>query len=416
MGWNSTTQRLCKSGGCTKIAANGQGDLQRALNSSLMSQIRLFTEPEIAKYAKWHPYRSTALFLTEDWQRREAGRASVDDYSLQYGVRAYGVGSNITLDKIHDCRFEYEQPTAEQVAQGRTHLRVYDFFHPTDNSLGYRANANTLDLSGTIYPSEGSLSIVKDQQTAGGIEVWITYTEYTAAQREEYISIKDFLTNGVLEYDPLDCYPCVLISVGDAHYVRALFPANGSSTTPTKLTTGTTTWRIDTRDCPAAWRDDDSVKVSVFLTNEIHLLPETSIADWNEMGTGDIWAAWFCPVPDACGRAGQIGAIPTTLHAMPSNAIYQGTAFNFVTLVFSAAGSGSDASFTWTADIRNSNSSLIASLSGSGTMSEGMDTPVFTRMADWGLITALDAGTYTISVAATCNGITKVQNFTIVVS
>lgn len=311
MSWDSTNHRMTKP--------VGLGDISSATNIAgppydLGTMIT--TSTTIEKFAKWHPVISDAVDIPTEEGRKKAGRSADTDYTLVYGVRATGVGNNIAISEIHGCSFEYQQP----YTGGTCKFRALDFVHPTSGSTyGYRSDAY-LDFSGVVYPQSGALSIVRNEVSAGSIEVWVTYNPHTTSNGRIYemISIKDFLSNGVLSYEPTDCYPCVLITTNGRNYIRALFPRGGSGTTPTKLSSGTTYWRIDTRNCPAAWTDGNTATVSFFMSSSQKLIAadsSTDITNWVDAGASSApegaWTAWFCPIPNSCGRVGTIGSAPT---------------------------------------------------------------------------------------------------------
>lgn len=109
MPWNDSTKVLTAP--FTKIAANGQGDLQKALSSSLMSQIRLFTETNINPMAKYKPIKSNKPSITA--ADREAARYGMSEPSYFY-PNSYAIPDAWT----------YNRPTAENPNEW---LRALDF-------------------------------------------------------------------------------------------------------------------------------------------------------------------------------------------------------------------------------------------------------------------------------------------------
>lgn len=320
MGWDSTTQRFCKQGGFTKIAANGRGDLQLALRSSSNKEIDLICNGDIATFARWHAVRSNLVSLPTEESRKTAGRTVAGDVTRQFGVHASGFGFNIILDDIHSCDFEYERPTAAEVSAHQLTLRTYDFCHPTINTYGYRRDAY-FDFTGKIW-NEGQTNLVIGTGGRDGIE--ITYDPHTAANGRIYemISVKDFLTPDspvAPSYDPNDMYPCVLITQGGYHFIHCLY--NGSTDTLKTLGSGSGYWRIPgftTGSGSGYLHSGEPAVISIFLASGRYLKGPstgTDITSWIALpaaSSGDMWVATFAPVPGACGLPCYIGSAPSS--------------------------------------------------------------------------------------------------------
>ena len=167
----------------------------------------------INKWAKWKPLKSNLLDLPTVDSRREAGRINAQDEELVYGVRASGLGNVNTPSDIHNCSFAYEKPTFAANSQW---ARALDFVHPTDGTnYGYRSDAY-LDFSSVVSWSHST--IVRGSENE--MEVAITYSPHSATLRNEMMSIEDFMTNGRISYNILNCYPCVIITQGGYNYIQ----------------------------------------------------------------------------------------------------------------------------------------------------------------------------------------------------
>ena len=304
MSWNGNTHRM--------TTAVHMHDIAAAVSYNSLSLRTLILNGTINKWAKWKPVRSSKPSLKTAEERQAAGRTSATDYSRQFGVYAPGAGNVTELGDIHDCTYAYERPrryTGEM-------FRKLDFIHPTlGNSYGYRSDAHC-DLAGSVWPGTGGNIIIPVGQI--GMDVELTYNPLSSAEANEMLSISDWMTNGVVSHDPLDCYPCALITQGGYHYIRGLYKQNGNA--PATIgTTGTQMWRLDGNNAPSAWRTDIPATLSIFLASQkilLHGSPNLDITDWitvPEQGGGNVWEAWFCPVPDACGLTAYVGTAPIAI-------------------------------------------------------------------------------------------------------
>lgn len=286
-------------------------DIQTVLSLYTYDDIGgLVVNGDINKWAKFKPVRGTDPDIPTVEGRRMAGRTTPQDYSRQFGVHGSGAGNVVDLADIHLCSFEYERP---QVGQGHF-FRNTDFVNPENTSYGYRHNAHT-DLQGIVYPTSGTITIPTGQV---GMELSITYSPLTTAEAKEMISIKDFLTNEAGQgttIDPLNCYPCVLITQNGYHYIRGLYKQDGSAVA-TIGQTGNQMWRLDCTN-PPGWTAGATAAFSLFLASQkilLHGNPNLNIEDWItiEAIDGDAaWEAWMCPIPDATGKTVTIGAVPS---------------------------------------------------------------------------------------------------------
>ena len=302
MGWNPNAHRMT---GQVHIH-----DIRDAVQVDSLHLGELIKTGVINKWAKWKPVRSTAVSLKTVESRQVAGRVSATDYERQFGVYAPGVGNIITLDQIHDCKFEYERPINGYL------FRMRDFVHPTlPNSYGYRDNAH-FDIVGQVFPTESEMIVIPVHDI--GMEIEINYNPISNEEKNEMLSIADFMTNGVLEYDPLQCYPCVLITQGLNHYIRGLYKQNGNAPATIGVT-GPQMWRLNCNDAPAGWRTDSPATLSVFLVSQkiiLHGTPNWDITNWitiPDQQSESAWEAWFFPIPDVTGLDAYIGVAPMSI-------------------------------------------------------------------------------------------------------
>ena len=267
------------------------------------------------KYAKWKPYQATELNLPTDEQRRKAGwdefGRSNEEHGFYYGVRG-GVGMVTSPTTLHNCKFTYEGPNG---TSGECY-RLTDWVHPTTPTLyGYRSDA-TIDLMADfIWQGEVAKTVITDQTIS--FKVHIKYSPHTAEEREEMLSIYDFLKKdtdaGTPQLEPTDCWPCVLVG----NKLHGLYPLpNESSVTPgsnlAQLPQGDSWWSIS---LPSSdYHTGTSATMSIILvrcpdglntlgTNTPRLSGNTStcIKNWITMGDDETWGAWFCGVPEGCG-------------------------------------------------------------------------------------------------------------------
>ena len=306
-----------------KITApvNIQDDLGYMLGTGSGDLATNIKEGSINAYAKWHPVISSSLDLNTVLDRRRAGRSTLTDSSMQYGLKSNGVGYEITsLASIHTGgTFTYTRPTAGSPTQ---QFRSLDFAHPEvayRTTYGYRHDAY-FDMTGHINWTSQTGYIIEG--LTDGIRATITCDPHLYSgnntRRNEMISINDFLENdeGTLSHDVTTCYACVLISQGSYHFVHGLIK-NGQSSVGTIGRVTETEFNLSTLDLPADLQAG-SCTVSFFIVSQKRLVAadtSTNIDNWVRFGTGDhpIFAAWLCPIPNACGYSATIStsAVPT---------------------------------------------------------------------------------------------------------
>ena len=310
MGWNSNAHRMTEP--------VHMRDVRDAFQGNSLHLGPLIKTGVINKWAKWKPVRSDRFLRTVE-SRRAAGRVNATDYARQFGVYAPGVGNVTTIGAIHECTFEYERPVDGDL------FRMKDTIHPTlGNQYGYRDNAR-IDLLGSVFPSTGGNIIIPVGEI--GMDIEINYTPFSSEEAQEMISISDFLDNGVLSYNPLNCYPCALITQDGYHYIRGLYKKAGNVLEPL-VSYGTQMWCLNGNDAPSAWRTDMPATLSIFLVSQkilLHGSPNLDITNWitiPEEGGGDVWEAWFCPIPEATGLDASIGAAPIPITVRLAGAQY----------------------------------------------------------------------------------------------
>lgn len=295
MPWDPSNNRLT-----APLNIAGRGDVQRALKTldpSLGGAIRRGT---INKWAKWKPLRSTSKELKSETARKYAGTSG-----YLYGVKGTA-GVRTSIAGLHGTTFDYEGP--ESWTAGCLD-RFTDFIHPdVPQAYGYRADAY-IDLSAEVgWTGETPNTVVLDAEPEfGSFTVTVNYNPHNDAKRQEMLSIKDFMVNSVTEYDPTDFYPCVLIGT----MLHCLHP-DGGPYQPTKLTQGTTYWRLSVPGTLFTAGTSSTLSVILVRCNSgTHISPgpdtDYDLSNWIQLGSdrGDdsdrVWAAWFTGVPEGCG-------------------------------------------------------------------------------------------------------------------
>lgn len=365
MPWNSATHRLTAPVSIDDIrlalglsAGEGYTDLGGLVRWAVRNGL-------VNKWAKWKPLRSSEPLLSHpsdtsaaDDMRRTAGRKQlVYDEGLVYGVRG-GVGQEFAIADIHGQTFAYEgadgydHPDVATLDSRGQAWRIDDWVHPVDalkTTYGYRSDAHC-DLQGDIilFGDHADIIIVGQPDGDSSFEAEIVYYPHSATEREEMLSIRDFLTNNIIEYDPLDCYPVVLITnnAGES-YLHCLYPASQSGTrlTPTPLSGADSNnlWKLNVPS------DSEKFPLNTQCTMSVALVycnstvggvptliagdPDYRIDQWIAYPANDserLWAAWFCGVPDSCGLTARLKAnalgIPLFNLSQPA---YTSTGFGF---------------------------------------------------------------------------------------
>jgi len=125
----------------TKIAANGSGDLQRALETSVTSHIQLVGDVDangadagrIKTMARYKPFQNSTMNFASDSDRENARK------SARYGMRAPTSLGSITWSNnaMVVPTYQYLKPVA-----GSNPLRAMDFIRNTSGSemSGYSKN------------------------------------------------------------------------------------------------------------------------------------------------------------------------------------------------------------------------------------------------------------------------------------
>lgn len=364
------------------------------------------TASSINKWAKWKPLKSMSTDITTEEARRAAGRTGAGDFELQFGVRATGVGNINVFRDLHNCRFTYEKPS-----EGYSMFRVTDFHHPTVGQLyGYRHDAY-FDFMGNA----GGTSIPFNSNDA--LSIYLTYNPHSSTLREEMLSIKDFLSNdGLVNHDPLDCYPCVLISQGTSHWVHCLYPS-GSTSTPTTIgSTGQTAWRLSTMNYPSGMSAGNAT-FTVFLSSAQLLIAgdyNYDIANWIDMSSKiddsqQAWAAWFCAVPELSGLTVSLGASALPTQAMVASVSGLGTIQFILEYTFTEDYTGS-IGLSISVNVGTSEGSYPSSATHTKTLSSASDFMTYTETFTYNELSMIVTSGQTIyvmaSIVTTINGST----------
>jgi len=317
MPWNSSTEKI--------TGAVGISDIQTALNSNLSDIGGLIqygvSNGKINKWAKWKPLKSTnptmtapVLHMNTDDQRKNAGRTSLYDTALVYGVRGGVSYISDTILDMHNRSFVYEAPSG---ASGEVY-RFSDFVCPEDVSsshqYGYKKGA-TCNLSGEAYKWGSNIERI---YIGTPYALYVNLTYATRSNNYEEINIEDFFHSSVTIRN---CYPCILITTATGYsYIHCLYPYN--TTTLTTLgghTQGTAgaSWRLDLSDSTTVPSELQQNGVnwtwSVFLSSSRYLVAnnQSDISTWvtvKEPGgsePGDSWQSDLIGVPDLVGLTWQ---------------------------------------------------------------------------------------------------------------
>lgn len=216
MGWNSTTKKLRYP--LTKIAANGQGDLQLALKTGRTSQADIFAYGVINPYALYKAACINQITPPTLTQRANIFHGLVPfnmtqilNYHLGVGTGADSVTAKFTTPEKPSA-WTYNRPTI-----GNYPLRVYDFLHvESDTSeigskdgyfadakapLSLRTNTLNINLGSTKGPVDYDLFNFsqngQSQQSMGSytnIEIFLDYLKPRTALGGEYA--EPFFTEG----------------------------------------------------------------------------------------------------------------------------------------------------------------------------------------------------------------------------
>ena len=167
MGWSS--HKLTYP--FTKIAANGSGDLQRALQRSDLSQATLFANGTVNKWAYSKAFKYSGAIT----DRYNAARTSARDVALKAAMGGFDyvpIWKNTQIGKmadfwLNDRSSTTNQPTCGPAAKfweyGRptTYLRALDFENYIDNAeapISTPANSVGTNNSVTLYCTLGAQS------------------------------------------------------------------------------------------------------------------------------------------------------------------------------------------------------------------------------------------------------------------
>lgn len=312
------------------------------------------SQGKINKWAKWKPYQAVDVDLPSVTQRRQAGwnefgNANVET-GLYYGVKGAIGNIGSSLSGIHTASFVYKAPNgASYTEEGVTKKECYrlsDFRHPELDNYGYRSDA-TMDLMVASFNWQGTVDNVVIIGSNPSFSVDINYTPHTTAEKEEMLSIEDFLlkdnqTSGA-QIDPLTCYPCVYITNNTGtSWLHCLYTGTGTTAT-TVGSTGQKTWKVTVPSSVATNGATGTMSIVLVKPDSgTTILPGMDINDWIQDNGGDSWAAYFCGVPDGCG-------IPVTFSTGGS---YGATVANGTSVLFSsvtATNISFNVNFAWSA-------------------------------------------------------------------
>lgn len=328
MSWSSSTQ---------KITGNVEiNDVRKALvvSSRDIGGVMINGSSRINKWAKWKPvkyyYDPDALNLETEAKRKAGGQLNAQDTGVVYGLRG-GISNVGRITALHSLDYTYEAPTSW--GSGCAY-RITDFAYPA-TSVSDRSTTRG-------YYHGATFNLRAEPYTGGGQRIWIgaegalyvnLYFTPRASHDQDAIAVEDFLDNNGIQYNPLDCYPCILISTATGnHYVHCLYPANVTALTTLRNNPQGyygASWRLDLSgtDTPqglGSSMDNTTWTWTVFLVNSRYLNPadttNTDISAWiydtNAEGgstvvsgvqrcgldvDSGVWASWPTNIPGAIG-------------------------------------------------------------------------------------------------------------------
>lgn len=181
MGWNNYSKILSSNGGYTKIALNGQGDLQQALRSSRLTQVELFTYGDINPFAIYKAFKNQNPSFASIADRNTA-RAN-DLYGFGFPRPTFNPDASTPINN-----WFYIRPSIPTYP-----LRADDFVYGDDSTLGYQQDA---------APCFGLTVGQLTQSAQSQVNIWID-NMYNYCGREAYgrkwnsgtsLSISDFFS------------------------------------------------------------------------------------------------------------------------------------------------------------------------------------------------------------------------------
>ena len=173
----------------TKIAANGQGDLQQALNRSETSHILLIADindqgvvvGRIKKFAKHKPFKSNTVVYpfdpTQSTPELRSPERNADKIAANYGLSAPSTASSVT--GVFGTEWTYNRPVL-----GTDPLRALDFDGYDKNaSAPARAKGNI-----TVYRAYQSSYVFTDI-VRGGSSIYAIGLEELVGLKEYYLCV-----------------------------------------------------------------------------------------------------------------------------------------------------------------------------------------------------------------------------------
>ena len=199
MGWDNSNELLTYP--FTKIAANGNGDLQRALGRSVTSHIQLVGDVnehganvgKIKVMARYKPFQNPTVNFASDTDRENARK------SARYGMRAPTSLGSITWSNnaIVVPTYQYLKPVS-----GSNPLRAMDFIHNTSGS----------EMSGYSKKVVAPIALQVYEFKTNGAAIFVAFDNYAASVRgEQFNSATNLHVNDVLRNDAPSYKPALIL-------------------------------------------------------------------------------------------------------------------------------------------------------------------------------------------------------------
>ena len=190
----------------TKIAANGAGDLQRALGTSSMSQVAMMTGQAgtIKPMAKFKPFRNATAIFASDAARETARRNARYGMNRNYPTLTWTWNSSLGKYVVGAAAYEYQRPDGNNYP-----LRAMDFIdceHKT--TRGYCSNAKApIEV---ILSNVGDTDVYKD-----GTIVQVRLDDRAYYNVDEIDTDVNLTTEDILQNDASSYHLALLISFGN---------------------------------------------------------------------------------------------------------------------------------------------------------------------------------------------------------
>lgn len=185
----------------TKIAANGNGDLQRALETSVTSHIQLIGDVDengadagrIKTMARYKPFQNPTVNFASDSDRENARK------SARYGMRAPTSLGSITWSNnaMVVPTYQYLKPVS-----GSNPLRAMDFIRNTSGS----------EMSGYSKNVVAPIALQVYEFKTNGAAIFVAFDNYAASVRgERFNSATNLRVNDVLLNDAPSYKPALIL-------------------------------------------------------------------------------------------------------------------------------------------------------------------------------------------------------------